>query len=720
MSAAGERTARLLNLPLRSVEAAAALFEEGCTIPFIARYRKDATGGLSDEDLRRLEEGLEEARAVEERREAILSALEKSGKLTDALRAELARIDTRRELEDLYQPFKEKRRTRASQARERGLEPLAERLLDSAESRPPAVLAAPYVDPEKGVPTVEEALRGAVDIIVDRIGTDPEARRRIRESRAAGFLAVQAARGKKEEAEKSVYRELLGLRTRVGSIKPHRVLAANRGETEGLLSVSVEGDGPREEREVLRRYLPRPGRPAGSLVAEAVAAALKDRLGPAAERDVRRSLSEAAEARAIETFRENLRQLLLAPPLSRRAILGMDPGFAHGVKCAVVDARGAYISSVTLYPHPPQSRVREAAEAVVRLIEAQEVDVVAIGNGTGSRETGRFVREALKSVKRPVAQVIVSEAGASIYSASRVAAEEHPDLDVTIRGALSIARRVQDPLAELVKIDPWSLGVGQYQHDVDEGQLRKALDGVVERAVNEVGVDLNRASVSLLARVSGIGPRTARAIFERREKSGPFRSRADLLRVPGIGEKVYQQAAGFLRVPESPEPLDRTAVHPESYGLARRIAEALGRPIEGLPGEAAALRALDPARFAGGIFGVETVSDIIEELAQPGRDPRGEPPSFEYTEGVEAIADLKPGMVLTGTVTNLADFGAFVDLGVHRDGLLHVSRLGRRVDHPSEVLRLGQAVRVRVESVDLERERISLALEGAPPGAAGR
>jgi len=705
------RTARKADLPLPSVEAAVSLFDEGCTIPFVARYRKDMTGALSDEDLRRLWGCLEDVRALEERRAAIRSALEKSGKLTDTLREKLQGLETRQQLEDFYEPFKERRRTKATVARERGLEGLARLIRDPGERRPAAVLASSFLNPGKGVASVEDALSGAVDIIVDEISVDPEVRGVIRERRSRGQVAVKVARGKKEEAEKSVYRDLLDLRAPVTSIKPHRVLALNRAEREGFLSVSVEGDASWEERQISRRHLPGPGRPADQLMRQAITRALQDRVGPACENDVRRHLTELAQERAIETFRENLRQLLLAPPLKRKAILGVDPGFTSGCKCAAVDAHGNYLSSVTIFP---QKSPQKARELLLEMVERHGLEVIAIGNGTASRETSRFVREALKSLggKKAVSQVIVSEAGASVYSASALAAREHPDLDVTVRGALSIARRVQDPLAELVKIDPWHLGVGQYQHDVDERKLRKALDGVVEQAVNQVGVDLNRASVSLLERVSGISPRQARAIVERREKMGPFKNRAELLKVQGIGKKVYQQAAGFLRIPESTEPLDRTAVHPESYKIARKIAKSLKRSIEELLGETELLSGLDPARFAGGIQGVETVADILRELAQPGRDPRGEARSFEYTEGVEQISELKPGMVLTGTVTNLTDFGAFVDLGVHRDGLLHISRLGRRVDHPAEVVRLGQQVRVRVESVDLERERIALALEG--------
>ncbi len=709
-------TARRANLPPRSVEAAIALLDEGCTIPFVARYRKDVTGGLSDEDLRRLGGCLEEVRALEERRATIRSAMEKAGKLTEDLEKTLEKIETRQELEDFYEPFKERRRTKAAIAKERGLEGLARRIKDPGERSPVEILAASYVDPEKGVHSTEEALAGAVDILVEEISVDPEVRRTIRERRQRGLITAKAARGKKEDAEKSVYRELVGFRAPVTKMKAHRVLAINRGEREGLLSVSIEGDAEWEERQIARRYLPRPGRPADGLLGEAIARALQDRVGPACENDVRRELTEKAEERAIETFRENLRQLLLAPPLKRKVILGVDPGYSSGCKCAAVDAHGNYVASATIHPHTT-GIPRKALEEFHSLLERQGVEVVAIGNGTASRETSRFVKEALKALpsKRPVSQSIVSEAGASIYSASPLAAKEHPDLDVTIRGALSIARRVQDPLAELVKIDPWHLGVGQYQHDVEERKLRKALDGVVEQAVNEVGVDLNRASVPLLERISGISPRQARSIVERRETCGPFQGRSDLLKVSGIGAKVFEQAAGFLRVPESKEPLDRSAVHPESYDLARRIAESLGRSIEELQGEKALLSGLDPARFAQGIQGVETVADILRELAQPGRDPRGEARSFAYTEGVEKFTDLKPGMLLTGTVTNLTDFGAFVDLGVHRDGLIHISRFGRRVEHPSDAVRLGQQVRVRVESVDLERERIGLVLEDSAP-----
>jgi protein Tex len=701
-----------LGLEERSVKSALALIDEGCTIPFIARYRKDQTGGLSDEDLRGLDEALTEVRALEDRRDTIRKSLEKQGFLTDELSRKLKSITSKQGLEDFYLPYKPSRHTKADKARKKGLEGLAKALLATKSQGHPRELAKAYISAAKEVATVDEALEGALDILVDQLANRADIRAHVREKRSRGFLTIKAARGKKDDAANSVYRDLVGLHVRVSSLKGHRVLAIDRGERENLLSVKVEGEQKWEIQDITRFWLPhnfRPPQATYAILQKAVEQALADRIGPACEKDVRKELSEAAQTAALETFRVNLRALLRSPPLKRRTVLGIDPGFRSGCKIALIDERGKYLASATIYPTTGKA---QGAEKTVRgLLEKYPITVVAIGNGTASRETGRFVRDLLKNFqpkdKRGISQIIVSEAGASVYSASKLASEEHPELDVTIRGALSIARRVLDPLAELVKIDPKSLGVGQYQHDIDGKRLDSALGGIVEQVVNEVGVDLNRASVSLLSYVSGIGPKLAKTIVKQREKR-PFASRAELLKVAGLGKRTYQQAAGFLRVPESKETLDHTAVHPESYALARQIASTLKTTIGELAGNKTLLDAVQPEQFLEGSAGLQTILDILDELAQPGRDPRGEAQSFEYTDGIETVEDLSVGLKLKGTVTNVTDFGAFVDIGVHRDGLIHISKFGRRVQHPSDMVSVGELVDVVVESVDKERGRISL------------
>lgn len=698
-----------LSLPRASLLPALRLLDEGCTVPFIARYRKDQTRGLDDEQLRSLVDEREQAEALESRRDAIAASMSELGFMTEERSRALAALTSKRELEDFYRPFKPTRTTKAAKAEAAGLGPLADAIRDPEERRPDSVLARGFVDAARGVADPGAALSGAREILIEGFARDPGLRAELRRRRERGRLVVKAARGKKEEAAAGNYRDLVGLDTPLQRLRGHRVMAVNRGESEGLLSVRILGRDPKEAEALARRFTPRRARP---ILLEAFEKSLKDRVGPAVERELRQELTEEAHSGAIATFRENLRQRLMEPPLGRKVILGVDPGFRSGCKCAVVDGHGVYRGSVTIFPNPPKARPEKARADLLALVDAHGVEVVAIGNGTASRETARFVRAALKSCQedsgRAVQQCVVSEAGASVYSASAVARAEHPDLDVTVRGCLSIARRVQDPLAELVKIEPRSLGLGQYQHDLDEGRLSRALDGVVEQAVNQVGVDLNRASAPLLQRVSGLNAKTAAAIVAARG-SGPFPGRSALMKVKGIGARTYQQAAGFLRIPDGAEPLDRTAIHPDHYPVARAIAARLGKPIAELAG-APELAGLDAESFVSGEVGAATVADILEELARPGRDPRGEAAGLEYSEGVERFEDLTIGMSLTGNVTNLTDFGAFVDLGVGRDGLIHVSRFGRRVGHPSEAVRLGERVKVVVEGVDAERRRISLAL----------
>ncbi|HZU96131.1 MAG TPA: Tex family protein, partial [Planctomycetota bacterium] len=685
----------------------------GATVPFIARYRKDQTGKLDEVALRNIQEESGKAKALEERKAQILASLEERGLLVSELRTSIEQAPTRAALEDLYAPYKTARKTRASQAIERGLLPLADRLLDPREAGAPEVLAGPFVSAEKGVGSVAEALEGASDIIREKIATDAVAREKVRDAFwERGKVVVAAARGKKPEVEKSKFRELVGLEREARRLPGHRVLAVNRGEREGLLSVSVacaEGDLGRW---LEGRFGLRTRRAASALVSEALGSAYKERLAPSAESHVRARITELAEDGAIEAFTRNLRALLLAPPLKGKRVLGFDPGFANGCKLACVDATGKMLAWATIFPHPPRAKEAEAKGGLEKLVRANAVELVAIGNGTGARESVRFVRQVLG---KTVEVAVVSEAGASVYSASEVARDELPDLDVTIRGAVSIARRVQDPLAELVKVEPRSLGVGQYQHDVDQKRLETALDAVVEDAVALVGVDANTASAPLLRRVPGVGPVLAKAIVAERESGGPFATREDLRRVRGLGPKTFEQVAGFLRV-RGREPLDATAVHPESYELARRILRELG--LE--PGAKPDL-GVDPARFIGPGAGIETVRDILGELARPGRDPRGEAKSFEYQEGVENLDDLQVGMQLPGTVTNVTDFGAFVDIGVHRDGLVHVSQLAeRRVEHPADVVSVGDHVRVRVVEIDRERGRIALSMRSASTGESSR
>lgn len=729
-----EKIAETLALPARCVFAALELFEGGATVPFVARYRKDRTGSLDEVALRKVATEAARQKALDSRRATILAAVEERGALTDELRDEIAGADSLATLEDLYAPFKQARKTRGALALEKGLGPLADRLHDPQERASPQELARAFVSEEKGVPSVEAALEGALDVIRDRVAADPVARKHVREVFwERGRLAVSAARGKLEAALQSKFRDLVStaasrsgvavkapLEREARRLPAHRVLAVNRGEKEGLLSATVKGPDDELLRWLGARFNPRPERPAGRLVEQAVASAYDDRIAPAAGNHVRARLSELAEDAALETFERNLRAILLAPPVPGKTVLGFDPGFANGCKLAVVDATGKLLASTTIYPfaqHKGAGAASAAATALRKLVSDHEVALVAIGNGTAARESSKLVRELFPKASG-VEVAVVSEAGASVYSASDVAREELPGLDVTLRGAVSIARRVQDPLAELVKVEPKSLGVGQYQHDVDEKRLGESLDGVVEDAVAAVGCDANTASAALLRRVAGIGPRLAAEVVSDRDARGPFRTRQDLRRVKGLGPSTFEQAAGFLRI-AGEEPLDRTAVHPESYAVARRIAQALSLDLAA-PGFAkgdlaAKIAGVDPDRFVAQDAGPETVRDILGELAKPGRDPRGTASSFEYADGIESPQDLKVGMSLPGTVTNVTDFGAFVDIGVHRDGLVHVSQLAdHRVAHPSDVVNPGDKVQVRVVEVDLERGRISLSMRTQP------
>ena len=718
--------ARELSIGPGQVRSTVELLQEGATVPFIARYRKERTGSLDETQIRQIEERWRYYGELEERRAAILTSIAEQGKLTDELRARLEACRQKQELEDLYLPFKPKRRTRAMIAREKGLEPLAERIW--AQREPPEAMtraAGAFVDAGRGVGSVEEALAGARDILAERVADDADIRALVRDTlRRAGRItarrrpAGEAGDGRPAHSAAADPEGKFALyydhAEPLDRIPHHRVLALDRGEHAGVLRVSLEG--PEEEivPRLRRRFVSPSPRLASPVVAAAVEDAYKRLVRPAIERELRAELTETAGAAAITLFGQNLRQLLLQPPVRDAVVVGVDPGLRTGCKLVVVDATGKLLEHATVYPHPPHGRRSEAGKTLLDMLRGHGARLVAVGNGTGSRETVQWAEAALAGLEGDRVRVVtVSEAGASVYSASPVAIEEFPDLDVTVRGAVSIARRLQDPLAELVKIDPKSIGVGQYQHDVDQKQLKEALDAVVESCVNYVGVDLNTASASLLAYVAGVGPQLARSIVRRREGRGAFSARAQLMEVPKLGPKAFQQAAGFLRVYGSPQPLDASAVHPERYPIVDRMAAQLGLGVKELIGNAAAIRRIDPREFVGGDAGLPTLQDILAELEKPGRDPRGEVQAIAFRDDVQSLEDLREGMVLPGVITNITDFGAFVDIGVHQDGLVHVSQIAdRRIRHPGEVCAIGQVVQVRVLGVEPERRRISLSLKG--------
>jgi uncharacterized protein len=697
-------------LPRGGVAGCVRLLSEGNTIPFIARYRKEATGSLDETGIRRVEEALGEINALTARQKTIMAAVEKLGKLTPDLRARIEACFDREALEDLYLPYKQRKSTRADKAREAGLEPLAEMVLGvrPAPGGDRVAVARPFVAPAKGIATADDALAGARDIVADRISTDPDVRADVRDLalRAAGVVSKKK-RGAGPDAD--AFKDWFDYGEAVRTIPAHRFLAVRRGEAAGALSVSVDVDAVRGMDLAGRRFGPRVPR----IFRDDFDAALKDGwdrlLWPAIEREVLALVEERAFRQSVRVFEDNLRGLLMSPPVRGRRVLAVDPGFRNGCKCAAVDATGRVLATVTVYPHEPQRDSAGAARALATLVGRHAIDLVAVGDGTASRETIAFLGGV--EWPRPVAIEPVREAGASVYSASELAVEELPDLDVTLRGAVSIARRLQDPLAELVKIDPKSIGVGQYQHDVDQGMLSAGLDAVVEECVNRVGVDANTASPALLAHVAGLGPAVAKAVVARRDRKGPFRRRADLLEVAGIGPARFTQCAGFLRIPGGDEPLDATGIHPERYDLVRRMAATAGRPVPALIGDCAAVEGLRKAAWDVPGVGRETLDDLFRELATPGRDPRGEFEAVAFAEGVRTIDDLAVGMVLEGRVTNVTDFGAFVDIGVHKDGLVHVSRMADRpVRSPMDVVRPQVRVRVKVIEVDKARGRISLSM----------
>jgi uncharacterized protein len=722
-----QRIADELGVRERQVAAAVALLDGGATVPFIARYRKEVTGTLDDQQLRTLEERLGYLRELEDRRAAVLESIRSQGKLDDALEARIMAADSKARLEDIYLPFKPKRRTRAQIAREAGLEPLADLLLGDAALDPRAS-AEPFVDADSGVADVAAALDGARAILVERFSEDADLIGELRERMwTRGQLVSKVRDGKQTEGAK--FADYFDFAEPFTKLPSHRILAMLRGEKEEVLDLTMEpsatpeDDGSFEARIAAQFGIADRGRAGDRWLADTVRWAWRTRILIRLGADLRVRLWQAAEDEAVRVFAANLRDLLLAAPAGTRTTMGLDPGFRTGVKVAVVDSTGKCVATDTIYPHVPQNRVEEALATLARLAAAHRVELVAIGNGTASRETDRLVAELIK--RNPplnLTKVMVSEAGASVYSASAYASQELPGMDVSLRGAVSIARRLQDPLAELVKIDPRSIGVGQYQHDLSEAKLSHSLDAVVEDCVNAVGVDVNTASAPLLTRVSGIGAGLAENIVLHRDANGPFRNRSALKRVARLGPKAFEQCAGFLRIPNGDDPLDASAVHPESYPVVRRILSTAGTDIRGLIGNTSLLRGLQPALFVTDTVGLPTVTDILRELEKPGRDPRPAFTTATFAEGVEKIADLRPGMILEGVVTNVAAFGAFVDIGVHQDGLVHVSALSDTfVKDPREVVKSGDVVRVRVVEVDEARKRISLTmrLEDSPRREAG-
>jgi len=699
----------------QQVSAAVDLLDGGATVPFIARYRKEVTGGLDDTQLRKLEERLGYLRELEARRSAILSSITEQGKLTEALAKSIAGAVTKAELEDIYLPYKPKRRTKAMIAREAGLQGLVDAIL-ADRSADPSVLARGFLS--EGFTDTKAALEGARDIVAEGLSEDASLLGRLRDHmRKVGKLSAKVIAGKETAGAK--FSDYFAHTEDLSRVPSHRALAMFRGRNEEFLTLDLEvdADSPRGESPSERACgaaVGASGQGAGDKwLREAAAWAWRVKIRTSLTLDLMAELREAAEAEAIRVFARNLKDLLLAAPAGGKATMGLDPGIRTGVKVAVVDATGKVVATDTVYPFQPKNDLKGAQMAIAKAIGAHGVKLIAIGNGTASRETEKLVADllALLPGEKPV-KVIVSEAGASVYSASELAAREFPDLDVSLRGAVSIARRLQDPLAELVKIEPKAIGVGQYQHDVDQHRLAKSLDAVVEDAVNGVGVDLNTASAPLLARVSGVGPGLAEAIVAHRDQNGPFATRKDLLKVARLGPKAFEQAAGFLRISGGKEPLDASSVHPEAYDVARKIVAACGRDIRAIMGDGAALKSLNPASFVDERFGLPTVKDILSELEKPGRDPR---PSFKtatFAEGVDEIGDLRPGMVLEGTVTNVAAFGAFVDIGVHQDGLVHVSQLSDSfVKDPHAVVKAGDVVKVRVVEVDVPRKRIGLTMK---------
>lgn len=718
MSSIFQRISEELSIKEQQVNAAVTLLDEGATVPFISRYRKEVTGGLDDSQMRTLEERLRYLRELEDRRASILKSIDEQGKLTPELTGDINAADTKNRLEDLYLPYKKKRRTKGQIAIEAGLEPLAEALL-ADPNLAPETEAEKYIDTDKGVADIKAALDGAKYILMERFSEDANLISQLRSYLwDFGKLSSRMNEGKEQEGEK--FRDYFEHDEAINQVPSHRALAMFRGRNESILNLCIAVGDPDDklathpcEGMVAKHWnLEDLGRPADKWLREVVRWTWRIKLYTHLETDLMGKLRESAEEVAIKVFASNLKDLLLAAPAGQKCTIGLDPGLRTGVKVAVVDATGKVLDHTAIFPNQPQNKIAESAATIIKLAEKHNVELVAIGNGTASRETDAFVGEIIKA--RPelgLKKVMVNEAGASIYSASEYAAKEFPDLDVTIRGAISIARRLQDPLAELVKIEPKSIGVGQYQHDVSQTQLARSLDVIIEDCVNAVGVDLNTASSALLTRVSGLNTSQANKIVDFRDMNGAFTKREDLKNIKGFGDKAFEQAAGFLRIMNGDNPLDASAVHPESYSVVENIVAQNNIEVKNILGDSSFLKALDPAKFTDEKFGLPTVTDIISELDKPGRDPRPEFKTAELKDGIEKISDLEPDMILEGTITNVTNFGAFVDIGVHQDGLVHISALSNTfVKDPREVVKAGDIVKVKVMEVDAQRKRIGLSM----------
>lgn len=712
--------ARDLSVPEAKVSAAIQLIDEGSTVPFIARYRKEVTGGLDDTQLRKLSERLTYLNNLSERKVTILKAIREQEKLTPQLEKQIHSVETKVELEDLYAPYKQKRRTKATIAKEAGLEPLADKLLENPNLAPTKE-ALSYISNDNGVEDIEVALDGARNILIERITETPTIVGPVRERVwSNGQLGSKLVKGKEKEGAK--FKDYFEFDEPVQEMPSHRALALLRGQKEGVLKINLDiPQAPNRPHPVIgmvmREFgISNKGRPGDKWMTETAEQAWKTKLSTSSANDSISRLKEKADAEAIRIFSRNAKDLLLAAPAGSRVVMGIDPGIRTGCKIAVIDGTGKVVDTATIYPHEPRKDWQGSLATIAKLSKKHKVELVSVGNGTASRETDKLVAElSNKMPELKLTRVIVSEAGASVYSASELAAKEFPDLDVSIRGAVSIARRLQDPLAELVKIDPKAIGVGQYQHDVDQSALAQSLDAVVEDCVNAVGVDVNMASAPLLARVSGLSQTLANNIVEFRNANGPFKARTGLKKVPRMGPKAYEQAAGFLKIVDGSNPLDASAVHPEAYPLVKQISEKTGRSVKSLIGDKAFLSKLNPKDFANKTFGIPTVKDIIAELEKPGRDPRPEFKTASLQDGVEEVSDLKTGMKLEGTVTNVTAFGAFVDVGVHQDGLVHISQLADSfVKDPHDVVKAGDVVDVTVMEVDIARKRIGLSMKANP------
>ena len=710
--------AQELNVRPEQVNAAVTLIDDGNTVPFIARYRKEVTGGLDDTQLRTLDSRLSYLREMDDRRQTILKSIQEQGKLTPELEQEIAQADSKTRLEDLYLPYKPKRRTKGQIAIEAGLEPLADQLWNHPQTEPESE-ASKYLDADKGIADTKAALDGARAIIMERIAEDANLLEKIRNHlNRNAELVSRVVEGKEQEGEK--FKDYFNHNEPLSKVPSHRALAMLRGRNEGFLTLAMNAD-PEQEEGARQSYcetiiadhygVTLSSAPADTWCKQVISWAWRIKVSMHMETELMGAMKERAEIEAIEVFATNLKDLLMAAPAGPRATLGLDPGLRTGSKIAIVDPTGKVLATETIYPHPPQKQYDKSAQIVDQLVRKYNVDLIAIGNGTASRETDSFVADVIKRGNLKVQKIIVSEAGASVYSASELAAKEFPNMDVSLRGAVSIARRLQDPLAELVKIDPKSIGVGQYQHDVSQSMLAKRLDAIVEDCVNAVGVDVNTASAALLTRVAGLSSTIAQNIVDFRDENGRFEARTTLKKVPRLGPKAFEQCAGFLRVMDGKNPLDASAVHPEAYPVVKAISEKNNKDIKALIGDSSFLKGLHAVDYTDDNFGVPTITDIIKELDKPGRDPRPEFKTATFAEGVNSVSDLEPGMILEGVVSNVANFGAFVDIGVHQDGLVHISALtDRYVSDPREVVKAGDIVKVKVMEVDVQRKRIGLSM----------